>query len=218
MRRAIFRSPHGDRILIQNGSDRVLASKVAHLGVTEGAEHTVKNAEQEQAHFQAGQAIVCVTLFGARVIKNIGFESASEGGLGFETYSRLPVPLSSKPPSHRRGEDRKPIAVEGIVDAHGVLAYAGVAAVYSYKRSLGEVDDFDYRSAFLPSREALSKLTSSIGLERPADHFYDEYWEEAGRLLETNWESVERVAEALLEHRTLNGNRVDALILGEDLH
>ncbi|MBW2291202.1 MAG: hypothetical protein JRG94_02725 [Deltaproteobacteria bacterium] len=176
------------------------------------------NAEQEQAHYQAGQAIVCVTLFGARVIKNLRFENESADAAGFETYSRLPVPLSSRPPSHRRGEDRKPIAVEGIVDAHGVLAYAGVAAVYAHKQSIGEADDFDYQNAFLASREALSKLASSIGLERPGEHFYEEYWDEARRLLETNWETVERVAEALLQHRSLNGNRVDALILGEDLH
>lgn len=202
--------------------DRELASdtyiRVAQFGDPEGAEHTVMNAEQDQAHFQAGQAIVCVTLFGPRVIKNLSFENVSEDGLGFETYSRLPVPLSSRPSSHRRGEDRKPIAVEGIVDAHGVLAYAGVAAVYAHRQSIGEAENFDYRNAFLTSREALSKLTSSIGLERPANHFYEEYWDEAARLLETNWESVERVAEALLEHRSLNGNRVDALIFGEDLH
>lgn len=176
------------------------------------------NAEHEQAHYQAGQAIICVTLFGARVVKHIGFGDDSADGSGFETYSRLPVPLSSRPPNHRRGEDRKPIAVDGIVDAHGVLAYAGVAAVYAYLRAIGQSEDFDYRDSFPAPREALSKLASSIGLERPGDHFYEEYWDEARRLLETNWETVERVAEALVAHRSLNGNRVDALILGEDLH
>jgi hypothetical protein len=174
------------------------------------------NAAQQQAHYQAGQAVICITLFGARVIKNTGLSNDPTDNSGFETYSRLPVPLSCRPPTHRRGEDRKPIAVEGIVDGHGILAYAGVAAVYERLRRISESEDFDYLSFDLTAREGLSKLASSIGLERPGDHFYQEYWDEALRLLDTHWETVERVAAALVTHRSLNGNRVDELILGDD--
>ncbi|MCH7601123.1 MAG: hypothetical protein IH973_15340 [Myxococcales bacterium] len=174
------------------------------------------NAEQRRAHYQAGQAVVCITLFGARVIKNIAISKNPDDTSGIETYSRLPVPLSCRPPTHRRGEDRRPIAVEGIVDGHGVLAYSGLAAVYECLRAVGESEEFDYRDADHAAREGLSKLASSIGLERPSDHFYEEYWNEALRLLETHWETVERVAEALVIHQTLNGNRVDELILGDD--
>jgi hypothetical protein len=174
------------------------------------------NAEQKQAHYQAGQAVICITLFGARVIKNLALSKDPTDSSGFETYSRLPVPLSCRPPTHRRGEDRKPIAVEGIVDGHGVLAYAGVAAVYEYMRTAEQPEEFDYRNADLGSRETLSKLASSIGLKRPGDHFYEEYWDEALRLLETHWETVQRAAEALITHQALNGNRVDELILGDD--
>lgn len=177
-----------------------------------------ENTIREYAHHKAGQAVIGVTLFGARVIKHLSIESRPDSGSGFETYSKLPVPLSCRPPSHRRGEDRKPIEVEGIVDAHGVLAYAGVAAVSTYLRQIGQDQGFDHLTAFMTSREELSKLASSIGLERPGDHFYDEYWDEAGRLLTTHWEAVQRVAEGLLTHRTLNGNRVDALILGDELN
>ena len=174
------------------------------------------NAAQQQAHYQAGQAVICITLFGARVIKSTGLSNDPTDNSGFETYSRLPVPLSCRPPTHRRGEDRKPIAVEGIVDGHGILAYAGVAAVYERLRRISESEDFDYLSFDLTAREGLSKLASSIGLERPGDHFYQEYWDEALRLLDTHWETVERVAAALVTHRSLNGNRVDELILGDD--
>lgn len=173
---------------------------------------------REYAHHKAGQAVICVMLFGPRVIKHLSVDNGPGSGSGFETYSKLPVPLTCRPPSHRRGEDRKPIEVEGIVDAHGVLAYAGVAAVATYLRDIGQDQGFDHLTAFIPSREGLSQLASSIGLERPEDHFYDEYWDEAGRLLATHWEAVQRVSEGLLTHRTLNGNRVDALILGDELN
>ena len=174
---------------------------------------------QERAHHQAGRAVVCVTLFGARVIKQITIDGDPNETLGFETFSRLPVPLSCRPPSHKRGEERKPISVEGIVDAHGVLAYSGIAAVRELRqRSGGEPGNDDaHHSSGSISREQLAKLASSIGLERPSDHFYDEYWKEAGRLLDSGWDAVERVAEALLQHTSLNGNRVDSLILGEEI-
>jgi len=170
-----------------------------------------------QAHMRAGQAVVCVTLFGARVVKHLEITEDSESEAGFETYSRLPVPLTSRPNSNRRGDERKPIAVEAIVDAHGVLAYAGIAAAHAWLATRGEAEQPDPRSANLAAREALSKLASSIGVERPSDHFYDEYFEEAVRLLEGQWPVVQRVVEGLLTHQSLNGNRVDALIVGEEL-
>ncbi len=175
------------------------------------------DAAVRQAHMRAGQAVVCVTLFGARVVKNLALTPDPDSEAGFETYSRLPVPLTSRPNSHRRGDERKPIAVEAIVDAHGVLAYAGVAAARAWMRSHGQADELDPRSANLAAREALSKLASSIGVERPSDHFYEEYFDEAVRLLEGQEPVVQRVVEGLLTHRALNGNRVDALILGEEI-
>lgn len=176
-----------------------------------------KSADEELAYHQAGQAVVCISLFGPRVVKQLGLTGDPVGESHFETYSNLPVPLSVRPPSHRRGEDRKPIEVDGIVDAHGVLAYAGVAAVYTHFRNQGRSEDIDYRTAYLGFRERLAKLASGIGIERAADQFFEDYWSEALRLLEADWEAVERVAEGLLTHRSLNGNRVDALILGEEL-
>ncbi len=159
--------------------------------------------------------MICVTLFGARVIKLVTIEENLDDQQGLETFSRLPVPLSCRPTSQKRGEERKPIPAEGIIDSHGVLAYAGIAARHLYRRGGGDAEDLDYRNAGLEAREALSKLASSIGLERPGDHFYEEYWNEANRLLESSWETVGRIAEALESHRTLNGNRIDTLILGE---
>lgn len=184
-----------------------------------------RNLSRARAYHQAGRAVVCVTLFGARVVKSVSAEDGSAETAGFETYSRLPVPLTCRPPSHKRGEERKPIAVEGIVDAHGILAYAGIAAEgefrnrqASQKEPAAATKDNDAapRSAGSESRENLAKTASSIGLERPAEHFYEEYWEEANRLLRASWEMVESLAEALLEHGTLNGRRVDSLVSGED--
>ena len=173
--------------------------------------------DEETAYHQAGQAVICVTLFGARVVKNLGLSGGRVTEWQFETYSRLPVPLSCRPPSHKRGEDRKPIEVEGIVDAHGILTYSGNAAVYMHYRDQGRAEAFDYQNDHLGTREALAKLASSIGVERPADKFYETYWSEANRLLTANWNAVERVADGLLTLRSLNGNRIDALVLGEEL-
>jgi hypothetical protein len=166
---------------------------------------------------RAGQAVVCLTLFGARVIKKLELTGELDGDTGFETYSRLPVPLTSRPNSNRRGDERKPIATEAIVDAHGVLAYAGVAAGRAWLAGRGEADKIDPRTAQPTARESLAKLASSIGVERPSDLFYEEYFDEAARLLEGQWPVVQRVVEGLLTHRSLNGNRVDALIIGEEL-
>jgi hypothetical protein len=118
--------------------------------------------DQERAYHQAGRAVVCVTLFGAHVVKTLEVEGGADGAVGFETYSKLPVPLACRPPSHKRGEERKPIPVEGIVDAHGVLAYAGIAAQHEL-RSRGSVEDDDYRGRGTECREQLSKMASSIG-------------------------------------------------------
>ena len=168
----------------------------------------------EWAHHQAGRTVVCVTLFGARVIKLVSIEDKLSDHQGVETFSRLPVPLSCRPTSQRRGEERKPIPVEGIIDSHGVLAYSGIAANFLFRQFAGTTDELDYREGGIEARETLAKLATSIGLERPGDHFYEEYWNEATRLLDASWEMVGRVAEALESHRSLNGNRIDALILG----
>jgi hypothetical protein len=176
----------------------------------------MKPAEsREWAHHQAGRTVICVTLFGARVIKLVNLDDDDGEHQGLETFSRLPVPLSCRPTGAKRGEERKPIPVEGIIDSHGVLAYSGIAARSLYRQFAGEEGEFDYRNDGVEAREALSKLASSIGLDRPSDHFYEEYWNEASRLLDSSWEAVGRVAEALESHRLLNGNRIDALILGD---
>lgn len=175
------------------------------------------NAEQatEWTHHQAGRAVICVTLFGARVIKLVGNQDRLSDHQGLETFSRLPVPLSCRPTSQKRGDERKPIPVEGIIDSHGVLAYSGIAANFLYRQFFGLEAAADYREGGIEARETLAKLAGSIGLERPGDHFYEEYWNEASRLLDSSWDTVGRVAEALEKHRSLNGNRIDALILGD---
>ncbi len=181
------------------------------------AGRTAPDAAVHEAHMRAGQAVVCLTLFGVRVIKNLELTGDLGNEAGFETYSRLPVPLTSRPNSNRRGDERKPIATEAIVDAHGVLAYAGVAAGRAWLAGRGEAEPIEPSTAQLTARESLAKLASSIGVERPSEHFYDEYFDEAARLLEGQWAVVQRVVEGLLTHRALNGNRVDALIIGEEL-
>jgi hypothetical protein len=168
---------------------------------------------RERAHYFAGKAVVCGTLFGDRVIKCL-----STGRTGaLETFSDLPIPLACRPPARPRGESRPPVAVAAVADAHGILAYAGAAAVEELRRrgSAAGSASAEPVSVDCEDRERLAKLALQLGLERPADIWFEDYAREASRLLCESWPVVERLAEALAERGSLNGDRVDLLISGE---
>ena len=57
----------------------------------------------------------------------------------------------------------------------------------------------------------MSKL---LGLSRPSEEFYVAYCEEAERLLDPAWSTVEELAEALLDRRELKGHHVDRMVHG----
>jgi len=172
---------------------------------------------RERAHYFAGKAVVCGTLFGDRVVKNLSIGNASDDVGALETYSDLPIPLSSRPPENTRGGARPPIAVAAVADAHGVLAYAGAAAVEELRRRAPAGPQASSEPFPIDSqdRERLAKLALQLGLERSADTFFEEYAAEASRLLGDGWPAVERLAEALSERGSLNGYRVDLLIAGK---
>jgi hypothetical protein len=172
------------------------------------------------AHHEAAHAVVCFVLYGEQVIKYVEVHSR-EGVRGHtSTYSRLPIPIVCRPPvgAPRRGNPA-PVSGDAIVDAHGVLCYAGMVAerMHRAEDSAGHVSDSDAlpvegeQRAWL-DREALAKLASTVGCTRPADHFFKEYWEEARRLLRIHWHAVDSLATALVEHGSLNGDRVDSVL------
>jgi len=172
---------------------------------------------RERSHYFAGKAVVCGTLFGDRVIKCVSAGASAEQSGALETFSDLPIPLACRPPTRARGEARPPVAVAAVADAHGVLAYAGAAAVEELRRlgpagSTTEVAPFPVDRE---DREHLAKLALQLSLERPADIYFDDYAREASRLLRESWPAVERIAEVLAERGSLNGDRVDLLVSGE---
>jgi hypothetical protein len=181
---------------------------------------------QRIAHHEAGHAVVCFLLYGEQVIKSLTVESSRfEEAIGSEmtTYSRLPVPLACRPPigEPRRGNPA-PVSGDAIVDAHGVLSYAGVVAEELRFDVAADLDAESARQLALPEtdreeralrdRETLSKLASIIGVARPVDEFFEEYWHEARRLLRSHWSAVDTLARELAERGTLNGDRVDTLL------
>ena len=125
---------------------------------------------------------------------------------------------------YRRGE-QVGVVPEKLIDAHGIFAYAGIAAERLALRK-GRFENTDTESempwerwfgAARRGREELARIAKLIGLSRPADEFYSAYCEEAERLLDPVWKTVDELAEALLERRELMGHHVDRLVHGEEV-
>lgn len=173
------------------------------------------------ARHEAGHVVVCFVLYGEQVVKQVDLYTREAVRPQTLTYSRLPIPLSCRPPSGapRRGNPA-PVSAEAIVDAHGVLCYAGLAAEVLHQGGSSDIEPSGLTltpcqaDRVRGDRETLSALARTIGVERPADHFIRAYWDEAMRLLSASWAGVDVVAAALVKHGSLSGDRIDRLLLG----
>lgn len=173
------------------------------------------------AHHEAGHVVVCFVLYGEQVVKQVELLGRDGARPRTFTYSRLPIPLACRPPggAPRRGNPA-PVSSDAIVDAHGVLSYAGLAAEILHDGGSTETDPAlltltaSQAERMREDREALAALARTIGVDRPAEQFIRAYWEEAVRLVAASWAGVEVMASALLEHRSLSGDRVDRLLVG----
>jgi len=163
----------------------------------------------ELAQHEAGHALACFLLCGERVIKRIELACDPNGSArgSTTTYSRLPLP------SDLRGDGarHRPISVEAILDAHGIIGYAGAASEGLRTPEPGRNGEPAARRA-REDREALARMARSLGASRPADRLYAEYEQEATRLVTLHWLPVCELAELLVERRSLAGHRVDALL------
>ncbi len=74
----------------------------------------------------------------------------------------------------------------------------------------------DSREMFLPERDYSDDTAKAIDQE--VRKLIDEAYEEARRLIETNWDKVVAVAESLLKHETLSSDEVERLMRGERLN
>lgn len=169
------------------------------------------------AHHHAAHAVICFVLYGDAVIKSVEVWSRKGRRGRTTTYSRLPIPMVCRPPA---GEPRRgnpaPVSADAIVDAHGVLSYAGMVGEHLHLGgSLEDTDgepEISLQPPAMADRESLARVARTIGLDRPADHFFSEYWQEARRLLQANWGGVDELAAALEQRGALHGDRVDALL------
>lgn len=171
---------------------------------------------------EAGHTVVCFVLYGEHVVKSLSISEDPQPAI--PTYSLMPVPISCRPPAGvpRRGTPA-PVSVDGIVDAYGVMTYAGLAAegllasAGDPRRSRPAPPDLEaspepVRARALEDRAELQRLAALVGAERAASQFIREYWEEALRLLRAHWDAVEALGALLADHRSLNGERVDELL------
>jgi len=182
------------------------------------------NALARVAYREAGRATVCEVLYGPNVLKHAIIDTeAGEGEV--VTFSGMPLPIDCRPPAGRRRGEKVGVVPEKLIDSHGVFAYAGIAAE-RIALQRGRFDSPDVESELLwtrwlgaarRGREELARIAQLIGLDRPSDEFYTEYCEEAERLLDPVWNTVEELAEALLEKRELKGHHVDRLVHGEEV-
>jgi hypothetical protein len=173
------------------------------------------------AHHEAGHAVVCFLLYGEEVIKSVSVFTREGVKSETTTYSKLPIPMVCRPPvgAPRRGNPA-PVSADAIVDAHGVMTYAGLAAeelmAGSDSPDAGDVEPEwltpEQHHRCIADREALSKLASIVGATRDVEHFFADYWREARRLLRAHWAGVEGLANELRERGDLHGERVDMLL------
>ena len=172
------------------------------------------------AFHEASRAVLCFLLYGDQVIREVDLFAEGHGGASrMNTFSLLPIPLVCRPSSGvpRRGNPA-PVSAEGIVDAHGILSYAGAVGEILFQGNPADKEspdaglNDDQRSRFAVDREALARLADTVRLSRPSEIFYDDYWTEAERLLRGAWPAVTEVAKCLSERGSLRGDRIDAML------
>ena len=175
--------------------------------------------DEDQRHVafhEAAHAVICFVLYGEEVVRDVELASAADGPGGVSTFSKLPIPMVCRPSG---GEPRRgnpaPVSSDAIVDAHGVLQYAGSVAEALLVSWEAKFDDLSDESALERSnadRVALFEVSKLVGRERNSETFYAEYWEEAARLLRAHWGGVVLLAETLARHGRLSGTRSDQVL------
>ncbi len=172
------------------------------------------------AHHEAAHAVVCFVLYGEEVIREVVLFGDGPGeDPAMKTFSLLPIPIVCRPTSGvpRRGNPA-PVSPEAIVDAHGVLSYAGCVGEALFQGFDVEnpgpdsLLNEDQRGRFTQDRRGLARLADTVNLSRPSDNVYPEYWDEASRLLRSHWSGVSSIADCLYQRGSLNGDRIDALL------
>jgi hypothetical protein len=182
------------------------------------------NALARVAYREAGRATICEILYGPNVLKHAVIDP-KQGEGEVVTFSGMPLPIDCRPPAGRRRGEQVGVVPEKLIDAHGVFAYAGIAAERVALRRghflvgdlAAELEWDRWQNAARRAREELARTARLIGLDRPAEEFYPAYCEEAERLLEPAWSTVDELAAALLEKRELKGHQVDSLVHGPEV-
>ena len=179
----------------------------------------------EIAHHQAGHALVCFVLYGAEVVREVSLFTSATIAPPLQTYSRLPIPLSCRPvPGKPRRGHAAPVSSEAILDAHGVLSYAGAVAeclldgAENPSECAPTLFAGERLTRFQKDLERHQALARMLGLPDPCSDpgpgFVPAYWDEAIRLLSTSWAGVEWVAAELMERGSIPGGQLDSMLSG----
>jgi hypothetical protein len=171
---------------------------------------------RRSAFHEAAHAVICFVLYGEEVVRDVSLASAVDGPGGVSTFSKLPIPMVCRPSG---GEPRRgnpaPVSSDAIVDAHGVLQYAGSVAealLVSWEAKFDHLSNESALERAQADRVALSEVSKLVGRDRTSETFYAEYWEEAARLLRANWAGVVVLAETLGRHGRISGTRSDQVL------
>ena len=168
------------------------------------------------AFHEAAHAVICFVLYGEEVVRDVSLACAVDGPGGVSTFSKLPIPMVCRPSG---GEPRRgnpaPVSSDAIVDAHGVLQYAGSVAealLVSWEAKADHLSDASARERSQADRVALCEVSKLVGRDRHSETFNAEYWEEAARLLRAHWGGVVLLAETLARHGRIRGTRSDQVL------
>ena len=171
---------------------------------------------RSHAFHDAAQALICFLLYGEEVVREVVVRGRGAEAGGVSTFSKLPIPMVCRPSG---GEPRRgnpaPVSSDAIVDAHGILSYAGAVAeslLVSWEARAENLQSPATLERMKADRAALAAMCALVGSDRAPETFFSEYWEEAARLLRSNWPAVGALAEVLESQGRLNGARVDDLL------
>jgi len=146
--------------------------------------------EEELAYHESGHAVVSAVLGFPPDYVTIVQDGNAAGGSG-----------------HTGGY--KMVKAPGIMDQMTV-SYAGYAAHIKYEPDAEE-------RALAGARDDFEKAKRSMLLIRgqPIPGVLEHYRKEAARMVDENWSSIQRVAQALVIEKTIDTERLQQLIAGE---
>ncbi len=191
----------------------------------------VREVEENKltAYHEAGHAVLQATLEHADPLHKVTIIARGDaGGATFSlpekdrmTYSRKWIHATMRVLCGGRIAEEKAMGdassgasmdISQVTDmARLMVLHWGMSEKLGFVRYAGD----DSRESFIPDKD-YSDETARV-IDEEIKRIIDEAYADSGRLLEANWDAVERVAAALLKYETLSGDEVKRIFDGEEL-